>query len=573
MDELYIELWMKIAFHCDIPTFFNFPIISKKWNHNITQHDVWKEYYHANVGQKQLPKQSWRGSLIVAHNTVNRKGDTYSLVDKLIKTEMHILLEKTLSSVVLDMEQLSQYFNHLNFAVSRDNVELAKVLLKFKFPQSKDLKKLVLKRGNLDMILLITPESALNDPKIFFNALESAQSSSIEGLINMGVDINQQNNGDYPIHIVTKKKLNRIIQILIEKKGVSVNLKNQKSFTPLHVAVTQNDMNSVKYLIGKGAFVIDQESNNPHLTLFLAANLSSHEIFFYLLNEHYQDIDLAKIKNKKSMSTLLHIISKSTSTHSFSTMEYLLGSYDFNVNDTDKKGYPPLYYCLFKGLQKEKAELLLKYTADPNYCIIKAIQNDSFPTFFFLMREAPKRIIWDETKAAALHKSGNPKEFIKYLFDYNYDLTYKHNGTSFAHIYLKRSIFFNIGLVKACGMDINDKDEDGKTLLDIAVSNGNYSRRDVVQTITTAGGRLSFYDPLWVLQNSNLSVMLLKEGFIKIPPNSLFLVDSLPYYFEGKELLKFIDVDYKNELGEDIKAYWKRTKREHLLEIFTINMQ
>ena len=75
-------------------------------------------------------------------------------------------------------------------------------------------------------------------------------------LISKGANINAKDEGgDYIIHYASKNGLLSIVQYLIEKQNIDINIKGNNERTPLHCACEEGHIPIAEYLISKNANV------------------------------------------------------------------------------------------------------------------------------------------------------------------------------------------------------------------------------------------------------------------------------------------------------------------------------
>ena len=113
------------------------------------------------------------------------------------------------------------------------------------------------------------------------NSVLHGTKENVKFLIENGASIDVKNQKqDTPLHIATLNGAKDIVEILIEN-GASTDIKNLDQETALHIAVTENQLEIVKCLVEKGALVNAKNKDNftPH---FLAAKLNFNDIVEYL---------------------------------------------------------------------------------------------------------------------------------------------------------------------------------------------------------------------------------------------------------------------------------------------------
>ena len=114
----------------------------------------------------------------------------------------------------------------------------------------------------------------------------------VEYLASNGADLTLRNQkGDTPIHIAAMIEDNiQIVQYLIEKKNVNVNITGNYDMTPLHIACNSGNLPLVKYLISKGANINAVDKFQNWTPLHVAVFSNKVEIVKYLVSQGANDI-------------------------------------------------------------------------------------------------------------------------------------------------------------------------------------------------------------------------------------------------------------------------------------------
>jgi len=185
-------------------------------------------------------------------------------------------------------------------------------------------------------------------------AAENGNIELLEFLLNLGgsIDINIKDDKDYSaIHIAVLSGNLKFIKVLLEK-GVNVNEMNYNGNTPLHIAAKKGKDEIIRFLI---EHCIDPKNNENQTPLHLAVYKNNLQAVKILI-ENTADIN-AQDSHK---STPLHI-------------EILSGNHEFikvllekgaNVNEKNCNGNTPLHIDVKKG-KDEIIRFLIEHCIDP----------------------------------------------------------------------------------------------------------------------------------------------------------------------------------------------------------------
>jgi len=148
-------------------------------------------------------------------------------------------------------------------------------------------------------------EGDLEDLPIHFTdriqqAIEEGNKYIVEKWIQKGANVNQKNEKGYtPLHIASTYGHIGIVNLLIEK-GTNINEKADNGATPLHLASKFGHKNIVELLIEKDA-IINVKKRNGETPLHLAAKNGYFEIFYLLIEKK---ANLNEKRNKDGGSCL-----------------------------------------------------------------------------------------------------------------------------------------------------------------------------------------------------------------------------------------------------------------------------
>jgi len=200
-----------------------------------------------------------------------------------------------------------------------------------------------------------------------------------------GVDVNAKDSGTGMtlLHFAAGRSNFEILAYLISHGAdVNINLKENKGFTPLHVATVMTpNVEVLEYLISKGADVNvkNYEGSTP---LHSAAGNPDIEVLVlaYLISQ-YADVNMKGDKD----GTPLHYAAQNSP-----NVEILkcLISKGADVNAKDNKGCTPLHYAISNNPNVEIMKYLISKGADVN-----AKDNDGDLLFVYAHTDEKKRIL------------------------------------------------------------------------------------------------------------------------------------------------------------------------------------
>ncbi len=163
--------------------------------------------------------------------------------------------------------------------------------------------------------------------------------------------------GYTPLHLAAYSGKLDTVKYLISK-GADVNTKNKCGVTTLHIAANYGKLNVVKYLVNKGANV------NANAVELLLSGTSLHcAVYSEKLNIVKYLVDkgaCVDIKDRHDRTPLHY----SALYGSYNVAEYLIQT-GANINVEDKNGDTPLHLAAMMG-KVDVAKVLLEYNADVN---------------------------------------------------------------------------------------------------------------------------------------------------------------------------------------------------------------
>lgn len=204
--------------------------------------------------------------------------------------------------------------------------------------------------------------------------IEEHRSAAITLLLDHELtDVNVKDiYGAYPVHDVMYENSTSpaIIERLIHRRA-NVSARNHQDQTPLHLACSKGNVDSVIVILEHGADIKASDSKGLN-ALHYAAQSGKQEITQHLLS-HVASVDFVALmasRDKLGRNALHHLVSRSGRVDC-AIVQYLLDS-GVNVNDLNHAGMSPLatylerFMLLFHDAPRV-ARLLLQSGADPSF--------------------------------------------------------------------------------------------------------------------------------------------------------------------------------------------------------------
>ena len=360
----------------------------------------------------------------------------------------------------------------LEYAVEKDNQELAKLLLKY---------------------------SAKNTSRALINAADDKDWALVKNLIDHGTDVNvKDDKGNTVLHIVARNGNWELVKWLIDH-GSDVNAKDKDGKTVFRFAVEKGNLELVKWLIEHGVDVNVKDEDGNSVVLDLAARNDNWELV-KLMVEHKADIN-----SKRNYETVLHyaVIEKNWEMvnwlldhgadinakgyNNMTVLHYVANKKNWervkwfvekgaNVNAKDKDGITILKTAAFNG-NLEMVKWLAEHGANVNEGIMNAAASGNQEIVKYLIEKGADVNSKTEDGFTSLHgaaQSGN-LELAKSLVQKGLDVNAKTIKDGWTVVALA-AWSGNLDLVKYLvehGADVNAKDKGGTTVLHNAALSGN----------------------------------------------------------------------------------------------------
>ncbi len=425
----------------------------------------------------------------------------------------------------------------LMYASQQGNTKMVNLLL--------DKKANINKKGKNEITALHFAVSSGNKETVEL-LLNKGANLNIKSKIDIGDKKEERNIMEYALGTIYNwnKKLkgnSEIIKLLIEKGKFSVNSKDMpgNNNDPLILrAATRGDVDFAKYLINKDAD-IDSQNSNKYTPLLTAAENGDLDMLKLLIKNK---ADLTK--RDEWGNGVLHRALSPSLVDSSDALEFLMKQ-NLDPNSIDKYGETPIFSACdqFSRNAPEMAlkmiKILLKnnktnpnhISKNGNFPLLEAVTESTYEIVKILLayKADPQQIYKNKTKenktiettallaGFANQKWGNTERIAKnisllipYASDYEIKVVAKMVGVKnfetsdwIWEAMMNKMTKFNlsadelntINVVKLClkhpefkNIDINKKNEKGKTLLDIAKSK-NY--KEVLKLLKQKGAKMS----------------------------------------------------------------------------------
>lgn len=219
-----------------------------------------------------------------------------------------------------------------------------------------------IKYNNIDALKLLIKHNLnlyikdyTNGYNILHQALYSRNIDIIKYIIDQDISINNvSNSGESPLHIVTNLQLIDILDYILQKKNINVNIAEFDSeLTPLHYALNLNNLYISTQLIKHGAG-INMQDVYGQMSLHICVLNRNREIFDVLIKEKSLNYNIWNYHG----NTPLHMLFEKYSDNDRYFIEHLIPH--TNVNLQNNTGDSVLHYITKHNLWGTYRDLLVK---------------------------------------------------------------------------------------------------------------------------------------------------------------------------------------------------------------------
>jgi ankyrin repeat protein len=335
-------------------------------------------------------------------------------------------------------------------------------------------------------VILATNQFDINDrdedgETALHHALRANNMTTARYLLEKGADPTlSDNKGITPLHVAAfHATTTEKISLILKDGQVDINSRDVNGMTPLHYAIEASNATTARYLLEKGANPTIRDNHGR--TLFhTAATYSDDSDIFDLLLAFEKKIDVDKVN--ESGLTALHIAMMKCNT----TAAHFLLSNGANPNVATQDGYTPLHAAAYCAEDMDIVELLLnRKETNVNYldkngnnALDHAMNNKhglSERIANRLKENGAVRVYENMVKEAIVDSD---LEKVRNLIEMGAEFSKvkwgksRMNALHLASLCAKSTELLDVILASG-GLDINGRDEDGKTALHFALSGKN----------------------------------------------------------------------------------------------------
>ncbi|CAD5116121.1 DgyrCDS5046 [Dimorphilus gyrociliatus] len=286
----------------------------------------------------------------------------------------------------------------------------------------------------------------------------------------------------------TAENMNKVCEELVNHKDI-------EGATALHLAIQNQQYETIKFLLDKGANVMERKENG--VTALHLASAQGLTAVVSLILDYYAIIDCVDLED----CTPLH---RASQYNHVKTLEVLLQR-GASANRKDRDGLLPIHLAAWKG-QVDAVKFLLERTDHENIYEIDvfdktalhwAVENGQYECAVILIKYGRTRLIQmkDYSDMSALHyaaKKGN-LDILKLMLSNNAEVGAKdrderaslHYAAKYGHYECVKA------LLDKSGQETNDSDVDGRTPLHLACLSGH---NKILSLLLSHGADLSNRD-------------------------------------------------------------------------------
>ncbi|XP_046848152.1 ankyrin-3-like [Xenia sp. Carnegie-2017] len=319
-------------------------------------------------------------------------------------------------------------------------------------------------------------------------------------LLDNGADANVKNLfGQTPLHMAARRKLNDVIDILINHGKVSVNCTDNDMVTPLHLSATPGNDNErskiVQTLLNNGACSLS-EDNDGNTVFHEAARNNVDDVLDILIENkgiHFQQNEsgftsIAQVLDKpgKDGNNCLHL----AVIHNSDKIIQKCLDYKADINKKTSDGDTPLHIACCKG-NASTTKILLENGADlgivdktNRHCIHRAAAKGSVEVCDLLLKKGAF-IDTNHPCGTALITASRfqQHEAVKFLLDQGASPSMRNTMLDTClHIAVKNADVATVKIImEKCGRELLElKDKNENTALHLAATTGNLEVFDIL---------------------------------------------------------------------------------------------
>lgn len=138
------------------------------------------------------------------------------------------------------------------------------------------------------------------------------KADEIRNFIHHGVEVNAvDQKGDTPLHIAITENQLSSVDALLDSQSIDIGILNDNGYSPLHLAVKGNNLNVVEQLKTKASFSTNSnksgdifkcvESKHGNNALHIAVESSAKQIIKYILENRLVDVNATNLSNHSAL--------------------------------------------------------------------------------------------------------------------------------------------------------------------------------------------------------------------------------------------------------------------------------
>lgn len=227
----------------------------------------------------------------------------------------------------------------------------------------------------------------------------------VMALLNKGVYVNAKGDKNYtPLHAACLNGHNAIVNLLLKQKGVELDAKNEQGLCPLYLACAQGFSEIIKNLLKSGA--------QPSCAMLHEAITTGKTNVVKCLVEHFikKKIDINSLTTKHGYTPLHH----ASATGKLGIVNYLLSLPSINIDAEDFEGGYPIHLACLKGYHEIVKRLLdngAKLDSSRGRTILQAIESQHIKTIECVLNHLINKKI-DINSPNESNKNNTPLHFI-----------------------------------------------------------------------------------------------------------------------------------------------------------------